>query len=69
MFRQDKKHIANFMIKFKVLAMKIETNDIHIIFLLKKNVWINIINTILGYLLMIAPKMLREWKVVIILVG
>ena len=69
MFRQDKKHIANFMIKFKALAIKAETDVIHTIFLLKKNVWINIIKTILGYLLVAVPKVLREWKVVITLVG
>jgi len=32
-FQQDKKHIADFMIKFDILAMKAETNDIHTIFL------------------------------------
>ena len=35
MFQQGKKHIADFMIKFDMLAMKTETNDIHVIFLLK----------------------------------
>ena len=37
-FRQGKKHIADFMIKFEALAMKVETDNIHMIFLLKKNV-------------------------------
>jgi len=37
-FRQGKKHIANFMIEFDALAMKAETDDLHMIFLLKKNV-------------------------------
>ena len=69
MFRQDKKHIANFMIEFKVLAMKAETNNLHVIFLLKKNVQIDIIKTILEYSLMAALKMLREWKVAITSVG
>ena len=36
-FRQGKKHIANFMIKFEALAMKEETNNLHTIFLLKKS--------------------------------
>ena len=27
-FQQDKKHIANFMIKFEALAIKTETNNI-----------------------------------------
>ena len=49
-FRQEKKHIANFMIKFKVLAIKVKINNIHIIFLLKKNIRSNIIKTILEYL-------------------
>ena len=37
-FRQGKKHIADFIIEFKTLAIKTETDDIHAIFLLKKNV-------------------------------
>ena len=31
------------MIEFNVLAMKVETNKMHTIFLLKKNVWADII--------------------------
>ena len=38
------------------------------IFLLKKNVQLNIIKTILGYLPMVAPEILKEWKVAITLV-
>ena len=38
MFQQSKKHIADFMIEFKMLAMKAETDDIYAIFLLKKNI-------------------------------
>jgi len=37
-FKQSKKHIVDFMIKFKALAMKADTDDLHAIFLLKKNV-------------------------------
>jgi len=37
-FKQDRKHIADFIIKFKALAMKAETDNLHTIFLLKKNV-------------------------------
>ena len=37
-FKQKKKNIANFIIKFKVLAMKVNTDKLHTIFLLKKNV-------------------------------
>jgi len=47
-FKQDKKHIANFMIKFKALAMKAKINDIHTIFLLKKNIRIDIIKNNIG---------------------
>ena len=69
MLWQGKKHIADFMIEFKALAMKPETDNMHAIFLLKKNVWVDIIKTILGYLLMAAPDTLKEWKMAIILVG
>jgi len=37
-FKQDRKHIVDLMIKFEALAMKAETDNLHIIFLLKKNV-------------------------------
>ena len=66
-FKQEKKHIADFMIEFEVLAIKAETNNMYIIFLLKKNVRSNIIKTILGYLPIIVPESLKEWKMTIIL--
>ena len=53
------------MIEFEVLTMKAETNNIHIIFLLKKNVRTDIIKMILGYLPMAVPEILKEWKVTI----
>ena len=59
-FKQGKKYIDNFIIKFEVLAMKAETNDIHVIFLLKENIQTDIIKTILKYLLIAAPETLRE---------
>jgi len=65
MFRQSKKHIVDFMIKFEVLAMKAETNDLHAIFLLKKNVQMDIIKMILGYPPMAVSETLRKWKMVI----
>ena len=65
MFWQGKKYIINFIIEFDVLAMKVETDDIHAIFLLKKNIWANIIKTILGYPPIAAPNTLKEWKVAI----
>jgi len=40
-----------------------ETNDIHTIFLLKKNVKSNIIKIILEYLSIVVPEILKKWKV------
>ena len=51
--------------EFDALAMKADTNKLHAIFLLKKNVQQDIIKTILGYLFIAAPKTLKEWKVAI----
>ena len=59
----------NFIIEFKALAMKTDTNKLHMIFLLKKNVQPDIIKTILEYPSITAPETLKEWKVEIILVG
>ena len=67
-FWQSKKHIADFMIEFKALAMKAEINNIYTIFLLKKNVWVNIIKTILEYPPIATPDTLKEWKIAITLV-
>jgi len=53
------------MIKFKALAMKADTNKLHTIFLLKKNVRHDIIKTILGYPPIAMPDTLKEWKVAI----
>jgi len=36
-FKQGKKNIADFIIKFEALAMKVDTDELHVIFLLKKN--------------------------------
>ena len=57
------------MIEFNALAMKVDMDELHIIFLLKKNVQQDIIKTILGYPPIAAPETLKEWKVVITLVG
>lgn len=48
--------------------MKAEIVNIYTIFLLKKNVRDNIVKITLGYLLMVALELLKEWKVAIILV-
>ena len=37
-FKQEQKNTADFMIKFNALAMKADTDELHAIFLLKKNV-------------------------------
>ena len=64
-FKQGKQNIADFIIEFDTLAMKADTNELHTIFLLKKNVQQDIIKTILGYLPIVAPESLKEWKVAI----
>ena len=37
-FKQGKRNTADFMIEFEALAMKADTDELHTIFLLKKNV-------------------------------
>jgi len=48
------------MIKFKALAIKVDTDELYTIFLLKKNVRQDIIKTILGYLPIAVPESLKE---------
>ena len=48
------------MIKFNTLAMKADIDELHAIFLLKKNIWQDIIKTILGYLLIAMLESLKE---------
>ena len=57
------------MIEFKALAMKTDMDELYVIFLLKKNIQQDIIKMILGYLPIVAPETLKEWKVVITSVG
>ena len=57
------------MIEFKALAMKTDIDKLYAIFLLKKNVWADIIKMILRYPPIVASKTLKEWKVTITLVG
>jgi len=40
--------------------MKANTNELHTIFLLKKNIQADIIKTILGYLLIVTPETLKK---------
>ena len=68
-FKQGKKNTADFMIKFNTLAIKADTDELHAIFLLKKNARQDIIKTILGYLPIAMPESLKEWKVTITSVG
>ena len=56
------------MIKFEALAIKVETNNMHTIFLLKKNIRTDIIKIILGYPLIVVLETLKEWNVIITLV-
>ena len=59
-FKQGKKNIVDFIIEFKALAMKADTDELHTIFLLKKNIQHDIIKTILGYLPIAVPETLKE---------
>ena len=68
-FKQEKRNMADFMIEFEALAMKADTDELYAIFLLKKNVWQDIIKTILGYPPIAMPETLKEWKVAITSVG
>ena len=68
-FKQGKQNTVDFMIEFEVLAMKADIDELHAIFLLKKNVWQDIIKTILGYLPIVVLEILKEWKVAITSVG
>ena len=53
------------MIEFDALAMKANTDKLHTIFLLKKNMQQDIIKTILRYPPITIPESLKEWKVAI----
>ena len=68
-FKQGKKNTADFIIEFEALAMKADTDELHAIFLLKKNAQHDIIKTILGYPPIAMPEILKEWKVAITSVG
>jgi len=59
-FKQGKKNTIDFMIEFNTLAMKADTNELHAIFILKKNARQDIIKTILEYLPIAMPELLKE---------
>jgi len=48
------------MIEFETLAMKAKTDDMYVIFLLKKNIRTDIIKTILGYPLIAILETLKK---------
>ena len=64
-FKQGKRNTVDFIIEFKALVMKADTDELHAIFLFKKNAQQDIIKTILGYSPMAMPETLKEWKVAI----
>ena len=68
-FKEEKRNTVDFIIEFEALAMKADTDELHTIFLLKKNIRHDIIKTILGYPPIAMPKTLKEWKVAITSVG
>jgi len=60
---------VDFIIEFEALAMKVDIDELHAIFLLKKNARQDIIKTILEYPPMAMPETLKEWKMAITSVG
>jgi len=64
-FKQEKRNTMDFMIEFNALAMKVDTDELHAIFLLKKNLQHNIIKIILQYPLIAMLETLKEWKMAI----
>jgi len=60
---------VDFIIEFKALAMKVDIDELYVIFLLKKNIQSDIIKIILGYLPIVILETLKEWKVAITSVG
>jgi len=48
------------MIEFEALTMKVDTDELHAIFLLKKNIQQDIIKMILGYLPITVPESLKK---------
>jgi len=68
-FKQGKRNTVDFIIEFEALAMKADMDELHAIFLLKKNVRHDIIKTILGYPPIAMPETVKEWKVAITSVG
>ena len=53
------------MIEFDTLATKVDTDKLHAIFLLKKNIWQDIIKMILGYPPIAMLESLKKQKIII----
>ena len=68
-FKQGKKNTVDFMIEFDILAIKADTDELYIIFLLKKNIQPDIIKMILEYPSIAILEILKEWKMAITSVG
>ena len=68
-FKQGKKNTVDFMIEFDILAIKADTDELYIIFLLKKNIRPDIIKMILEYPSIAILETLKEWKMAITSVG
>ena len=59
-FKQGKRNTIDLIIEFEALATKADTDELHAIFLLKKNAQQDTIKTILGYSLIAMPETLKE---------
>jgi len=59
-FKQGKWNTVDSIIEFNALTMKMDTDKLHAIFLLKKNVWQDIIKTILRYSSIVVLELLKE---------
>ena len=68
-FKQEKWNTVDLIIEFEALATKADTDELHTIFLLKKNARQNIVKIILGYPPIAMLETLKEWKVAITSVG
>ena len=66
---QGRRPIIDYLVEFNLLKNKAGTDDQHAVFLLKKNVWKDIIRTILSFPPTNLPTNLAEWTNVIKSVG
>ena len=59
-FKQEKWNTVDFIIKFEALAIKTDIDELHTIFLLKKNIQFDIIKMILEYLPIMVLETLKK---------